>query len=264
MVRRGAAAAAQVGYADFSKFRRIGCKFFRPQGEAGFSVFQYRHACIGLDNHRLIGDGNHLAGGLQQLVRTYRAVGSDDIRTHGIQKDGGSNGVCARNSPAVFGVGHLADHREAGRFFGCYQGGFHFLDIDDGFNNEAVCSCTGQCFGQAVIIFAGFVKGQIADGFDELSGGAHVAGHFDFVSAGSPHIPHCSFSDFLHLVRQIVIGQLQRRGTEGIGGDKLTSCFHIGPVNLLYHIRVGNIVIIGAASCLKTEFLQHGTHAAVK
>ena len=264
MVRGGTAASAQVGNADLSKFRRIGGKFFRTQGEAGLPVFQNRHACIGLDDDGLIGDGNHLAGCVKQLVGAYGAVGANHVGAHGIQKDGGSNGVRAGNGSAVFGIGHLADDRKAGRFLGCYKGGLHFLDVDDGFNNEAVRSGIRKRLGQAVVIFTGFIKGQIADGFDELSGGAHVAGYPDLIAAGGPYIPDRCLCDFLHLVRQVVVGKFDGRGTEGIGGDELTFRFHVGFVNLLHHIGMGNIVEIGAASCLKTESLQHGAHAAVK
>ena len=264
VVRRGAAAAAHEGYPRLCIGRSVGGKGLGVQGEMGFPVFQYRHAGIGLDDDGLIGDRHHLLCCVQQLVRAHGAVGADHVGSHGVQENGGGHGVGARDGAAVFAVGHLADYREGGSGLRSNEGRLHFLDVDDGLDDEAVRPRIGKGPGQAVIILAGLIEGQVPDGADKFPRRAHVSGHLHLIPAGLPYVGHGGGSDFLHLILEVIVLELQGRGAEGIRGDVLAPGVHVGPMDLLHHLGMGNIVIVRAAPGFQTKFLKHGTHAAIK
>ena len=112
MFRCRSAASAKVGYADISKFCCLFGKVFSREREECFPIFQYRHSCIWLDDDGLIGCFNHFLCDIEEFVRPERAVGSNDISTHGIKKNGGGFRRSACNGSSVFRIRHLADDRK--------------------------------------------------------------------------------------------------------------------------------------------------------
>ena len=166
----------------------------------GFAIFQHRHAGIRLDDDGLIRVRDHLSRGFEQLFRTDGAVGSDDVSAHGIEKNDGGFRIGAGDGASVFCIGHLADDGKVAGRLSSDEGGFHFLNVDDGLDDEAVCSGTGKGFRQTVVVLAGLIEGKIAQGGDEFPCRAHITGDLYTISAGGTHISHSGFTDGFHLI----------------------------------------------------------------
>ena len=229
----------------------------------GFVPFEDGHARVRLDDDRLIRHLRHGLRRVEQFVRADGAVRADHVRAHGVEEDGRGRRVRAGDGAPVFAVGHLADHREGARRFRRGEGRAHFLDVDDGLDDEAVRTGVGEGFRQAVEAARRFVEGEIAQRADELARGPHVAGHADR-GRGGAGVGHGGPGDGLHFVFEAVVGEFQRGRAEGVRGDVFASRFGVFPVDAPHDIRVGEIIIVGALASGEAVFLEHGAHGAVK
>ena len=264
MIRRRAAAAAEEGYAGLGKFRCPAAEVFRCEWEMGLPIFQHRHTGIRLDDDGLIRVRDHLLRGFQQLFRADGAVRTDDVCAHGIQEDDSGFRVGAGDGAAVFCIGHLADDGKVAGRLGSDECGLHLLNVDDGLDDERVCSRIGKGFCQTVVVLAGLIEGKIAQGGEKFPCRTHITGDLYTISAGCTHISHSGFTDGFHLIRKIIVCELDGGGAEGIRRDIVTSGVCVFLMDALYNVRVGDIVVVWAVSCRETVALQHGTHAAVK
>ena len=163
-------------------------------------VFQHRHAGIRLDDDGLIRVRDHLLSGFQQLFRADGAVRTDDVCAHGIQEDDGGFRVGAGDGAAVFGIGHLTDDGKVAGRLGSDEGGLHLLNVDDGLDDERVCTGTGKGFCQTVVVLAGLIEGKIAQGGDEFPCRTHITGDLYTISAGCTNISYSGFTDGFHLI----------------------------------------------------------------
>ena len=60
------------------------------------------------------------------------------------------------------------------------------------------------------------------------------------------------------------VAELERVGTEGIGGDHLAACLNIGGVHAGYDLRIREVEELGDLARCHARSLQHGAHTAVE